>query len=435
MFATRNRGSHAVSRLLPFLMLSILILIAAPPASAGKKVTIDGVLHIQNGDTPSEGREILTLEEAWRVGGDDEEGLLLAMVPEVCGDEQGNIYVMDTQLCQVHVFSPAGELLRTIFRQGEGPGETLRPRDLVITRDGVGLAEEFPAKIIMVDPSGLPIDNVRPAGPGDAAGGNMGTLVAVEYGGGNLVVSGTEITQSDTPGMQDRLNFLASFSSTGEERARYCEAKTFYNFNDMKFIEREHTPSFWWGFTVGRDGTVYASLDRDAYAISVFKPDGSLDRVIERTFKPYARTDYEKQRMNDLIESATAGSPIEIKVVVEDNEPVIDYFHRGLRVDDDGNLWVTSSRGLRDHADGAMLSYDVFDREGNYTRQVAVVCEGNSYHDCLFWVSKDQIVLVTGAMAALAAQFGGGAALDSDDEEATPQEIICYNVKRGRQTN
>ena len=82
-----------------------------------------------------------------------------------------------------------------------------------------------------------------------------------------------------------------------------------------------------------------------------------------------------------------------------------------------------------------MLSYDVFDREGNYTRQVAVVCEGNSYHDCLFWVSKDQLVLVTGAMAALAAQFGGGAALDSDDEEATPQEIICYNVKRGRQTN
>ena len=58
------------------------------------------------------------------------------------------------------------------------------------------------------------------------------------------------------------------------------------------------------------------------------------------------------------------------------------------------------------------------------------MCEGNSYHDCLFWVSNDHVVLVTGAMAALAAQFGGGAALDSDEEEATPQEIICYKVKK-----
>jgi len=396
---------------------------------AGKTVTIDGVPHIQNGDTPSGGRETLTLEKVWRVGGDDEEGLLLAMVSEVCGDEDGNIYVMDTQLCQVHVFSPGGELLRTVFRQGEGPGETLRPRDLVITADGVGLAEEFPAKVIMVDRTGLPLENVRPAST-DETGGNLGSLIAVEYGGGNLVMSGTEISQSDTPGTQDRINFLASFSKAGEERARYCEAKTFYNFNDFRFIEREHTPSFWWGFTVDKDGNVYVSADRDAYAISVYKPDGTLDRVIERTFEPYARTGSEKKRMSDLIKSATEGSPIEVKITVEDNEPVIDFFHRGLRVDDDGNLWVTSSRGARDHADGAMLTYDVFDAEGNYTKKVAVVCEGSSYYDCLFWVSKDQVVLVTGAMAALAAQFGGGAALDSDDEEATPQEVICYRVKK-----
>jgi hypothetical protein len=434
MFATGHRGSRSVSPLLPFFILSILVLIAASPALGGKTVKIDGVLHVQNGDTPSEGRETLTLEEVWRVGGDDEEGLLLAMVPEVCGDEEGNIYVMDAKLCQVHVFSPEGELLRTVFRQGEGPGETLRPRDLVITKDGIGLAEEFPAKIIMVDRSGLPMENVRPAST-DEAGGNMGTLIAADFGGGNLVLSGTEISQSDTPGVQDRINFLASYSRAGKERARYCEAKTYYDFNNMKFIEREHTPSFWWGFTVDRSGNVYVAADRDAYAISVFTPDGTLDRVIERTFEPYTRTDTEKKRMYDLINSAIGDAPFEFELNVEDNEPVIDFFHHGLRVDDDGNLWVTTSRGLRDQTGGAMLTYDVFDPDGHFSKQVAIVCDGNSYYDCLFWVSKDQVVLVTGAMAALAAQFGGGAALDSDDEEATPQEIICYNVKRGRKTN
>jgi hypothetical protein len=431
MFDTRKRRTGVSPRPLAVLMVSILVLLAGLPTSAGEKVMVDGVLHVKNGDTPSEGREMLVLEEAWRVGGEDEDGLLLALVSEVCGDEQGNIYVMDARLCQVHVFSPTGELLRTVFSQGEGPGETLRPRDLVITEDGVGLAEEFPAKIIMVDREGLPLDNVRPVDPG-GGGGNLGSLIAVDYGGGNLLLSGTQVSQSDTPGIQDRLNFLSGYSRSGEELVRYCEAKTTYNFTDFSFIEREHTPSFWWGFAVGPDGKVYVAADRDAYAISVFKPDGSLDRVIERDYKPYSRTDYEKKRMHNLFASATAGLPFEVNIVVEKTEPAIDFFHRGLHVDDDGTLWVTSSRGLRDHTNEAMMTYDVFDPEGNYTKQVAVVCEGDNYHDCLFRVSNDQIVLVTGAMAALAAQFGGGAALDDDEEEATPQEIICYNIKSDR---
>ncbi len=76
-----------------------------------------------------------------------------------------------------------------------------------------------------------------------------------------------------------------------------------------------------------------------------------------------------------------------------------------------------------------MMTYDVFDPDGHFTRQVAVECEGDSFYDCLYWVSDDQVVLLTEAMAALAAQFGGGSPIDSDDGEATPQEVICFNVR------
>jgi len=429
--ATQNRKS--VSVLLLTVLVTLSILVTSVPAWGGKKVTIDGVLHVKNGDTPSQGRETLILEEAWRVGGDDEDGLFLAMVSEVCGDEAGNTYIMDVRLCQVHVLSPEGELLRTIFHQGEGPGETLQPRDLVITDDGVGLAEEFPSKIIMVDREGLPIDNVRPEAPG-GGGGNLGALTAVDYGGGNLVFSGTQIAQGDKPGFQNRINFLSSYSKEGVELARYCQNTTIYNYNAFVLKEGEHVPVFWWGFDVGKDGKVYAAADREAYAISVFKPDGRLERVIERDYEPYKRNADEKQRIYDLYDSAVGNMPFEYKIVVEDTEPAIDYFHRGVRVADDGSIWVTSSRGLRDRTDGAMMTYDVFDADGHFTRQVAVMCDGNSNNDGLFWVSNDQVVLVTDAMGALAAQFGDGAALDSGDEEAQPQEVICYNVKRARQT-
>ena len=106
-----------------------------------------------------------------------------------------------------------------------------------------------------------------------------------------------------------------------------------------------------------------------------------------------------------------------------------------LTVSGEDNLWVTTSYGLRDHADGALLTYDVFDPDGNFIKQVAVVCDGDSFYDVLFWVSDDQAVVLTNGIAALAAQFGSGSTVDSDEEEATPQEVICYNVKRTKQAN
>ena len=91
---------------------------------------------------------------------------------------------------------------------------------------------------------------------------------------------------------------------------------------------------------------------------------------------------------------------------------------------------MSTWRGIRDYENDALMAYDVFDRDGHFTKQVAVLCEGDSYYDCLFWVSNDQVVLVTDAMAALAAQFGSGSTLDSGDEDTSSQEVIYYSIKR-----
>ena len=39
------------------------------------------------------------------------------------GDDDGNIYLLDSQLSEVKVFSPDGEPLKTLSREGDGPGE------------------------------------------------------------------------------------------------------------------------------------------------------------------------------------------------------------------------------------------------------------------------------------------------------------------------
>jgi hypothetical protein len=50
-------------------------------------------------------------------------------------DARGNLYVLDLFLAQILVLSPSGELLRTIGREGSGPGEYIRPRAFALGGD------------------------------------------------------------------------------------------------------------------------------------------------------------------------------------------------------------------------------------------------------------------------------------------------------------
>jgi len=51
-------------------------------------------------------------------------------------DAAGNLYVLDAQAGQVVVIDPLGELVRTVGRKGEGPGEVDGAGRLFVWRDG-----------------------------------------------------------------------------------------------------------------------------------------------------------------------------------------------------------------------------------------------------------------------------------------------------------
>ena len=80
------------------------------------------------------GEETVGLTELWRIGGDtDDDAEFFGVLSQITTDEAGNVYLLDRQLTEVKVFSPDGEYLNTIGREGEGPGEFRRPSDLFIT--------------------------------------------------------------------------------------------------------------------------------------------------------------------------------------------------------------------------------------------------------------------------------------------------------------
>ncbi len=83
---------------------------------------------------------------------ESQEGLLLSLVDEVVFqnlltpggmdiDSAGRIYVADRKQKHVKVFSPSGDLLHTIGRGGQGPGEFVSPASVSIHGQRIGVGD------------------------------------------------------------------------------------------------------------------------------------------------------------------------------------------------------------------------------------------------------------------------------------------------------
>jgi hypothetical protein len=93
----------------------------------GKVLTEDGVRVVVNPAEPIYGQIKLDLGEELRIGKEGDEQSQFFRIMDVGVDPSGRIYVVDARNFRVQVFDPSGKYLRTIGRQGQGPGEFEMP--------------------------------------------------------------------------------------------------------------------------------------------------------------------------------------------------------------------------------------------------------------------------------------------------------------------
>ena len=384
---------------------------------AGQEQMRDGVLHILNGSQPSGDRQVLEFTESWRVGGDDGEDFF-GMISKVVIGPEGTIYLLDTRLSEVPVYSSSGERLNTLSRQGEGPGEVNTPSNLLFMPDGtLGIVQVFPGKITKIQLDGTPAGVVN-VGGGDPTSGGFLQVYDCMRSGDDLVISGEAISQSQTS--QTRTNFLGIFDQEGNEKIRLLETPRIFDFTNAKFDETVNFAVDFRKFAVGPDGRIYAATARDEYIVKVFNPDGTVDRIIEREYESVQRTDEEYNRVKTTMETAIR-APFPVEITVSHTEPDIST----VEIGPDGLVWVRTSHGVIDQPDGILMTVDVFDLDGHFVRQVAARCDGDGEEDYLIWTSTGDAVLVTGYTEAIQALQGGtGSEEEEDGEEAEPMEVI-----------
>jgi hypothetical protein len=100
----------------------------------GKIESRDGVTVVHNPREPLHQGPVLELKEDLSIrGSETEEEQMFQDIRTLDVDPEGNIYVLDEGAADIKVFNGAGEYMRTIGRQGQGPGEFAFPIMVLVT--------------------------------------------------------------------------------------------------------------------------------------------------------------------------------------------------------------------------------------------------------------------------------------------------------------
>lgn len=390
--------------------------ILATAAFAGDVTTIEGVTHVSNPADPPGGVVDLQLEELWRRGGEDDD-VIFGVIIQALVDDAGNVYLLDGQLSEVHVFDAEGEFTGTLSREGDGPGEVRQPFDMLWMPDGsLGLVQSFPGKIIQVTTDNTPAGTFQKKG-------EEGAIIAVveaEGSGGNLVMGGVDVEM--TQGGQLRHMFISGFDAEGNETAQYVAYDVTWDFADFKLRESEQYLMLFGRWDVADDGSVITAVNHDEYELVYHAADGTVQRVVTREYEPFKRDEVGYEVIRGFLEGMKRMFPFPVETEYREMESPVNL----LFIHPSGDLWVQTMRGVRDQPEGVLAVYDVFSPEGHFERQVRVSCPGNGLTDGIIFASADRLLVVHGLLDSMSGLFGGSG--DEVDEDAQPVEVVCYRI-------
>jgi hypothetical protein len=394
-------------------------LTAATPSLAdtwsGKETTRDGVVQVTNPAKPSEGTTTLKPQELWRAGGDDED-VIFGVVRQIDVDDAGNVYLLDVQLNQVHVFDRDGNFLREIGREGEGPGEFRRPSSMFIMPDGrIAIVQMMPGKIILINADGTPGGDFHAP---EAPDGGMQMFFEAGRAGTNVILGMNEFKRGE--GTFTSTRSLRLLDGKGASRAVLDTRTTVRDMAKMSFDEKDARGPEW---AAGTDGRIYVSDDFDAYRIKRYTAAGSLERIYERTYEHRARSKSEIEENKPQVRFRTSsGTHRPESTASPTDRDIVKMFTR-----DDGSLWVLSSRGAFAAAPGTLVTLDVFDPNGRFVREVAITAEG-SFRDDGVEVVGDNLFVVRQLRSAERAMNADDSEDSVADENAEPMSIVCYRI-------
>ena len=367
------------------------------------------------------------LEEQWRIGGDDDEGVLLGVVANAVLDDAGNIYLLDTQLSQVLVFNPDGEHIGTLSREGEGPGELQRPTGIFLNNPNqIGVSQGFPGKIVLLNLDGTPGGSIKPGSNAEAGG--FAYVGEAFKRNGHLVVNHGSGAFDMESGKIRSTTMLSKLDIEGIESSRFAEHIQERDMSKQVYDEKANTSELdtW---ALGNEH-VFTVPYRDRYFINVKNMDGSLARTISRPFQPRQRSSEDKNELISGFQVVINGQKMEVEEHILNFDPALS----NMRVGQGGRLYVTNCfQNSNLLPAGEAARFDIISKDGKLVEELILKVEGfNPKQDRLAFLDGIHFLWVRNFKSASEAMNSSLAGADSSSEdyleEVEPLEIIFCRV-------
>jgi len=331
---------HALPCLAAF---SLAVFLGAPAAAQSYRIEQkDGLSVVRNGSKPAPvpgAPKGVRLAHELAIGSEtDSEEAMIFEIRSVQVGAGGEIFVLDGKIKQIKVYGPDGRHLRTIGRQGQGPGELQSPTRMAMTAAGnLCIPDAGNNRVSLYSPEGTclketPFKGWRPIRflP-DSRGGGYGDLLDFQGGVKDI---------------------LLKFDSKLDRVATIATLVIVENPSDQ-MIPME---MFRLIYQVDPKGhIVWASSG--AYELNVVGADG---KTVRKILRDHEKRSYSRADKDRLIKERFEGQPPPsgAEIFFPPHKPVLYHFV----LDDEGRFYV---RTFEKDGQG-LFFYDIFDREGRY---------------------------------------------------------------------
>jgi hypothetical protein len=371
---------------------------ATPGEWAGSTRDSAGIIVVENphsGLWTSETQ--LRFREDLRIGvADGDPVRQFSSIDDIGADESGRIYILDGS--EIRVFSRDGEFVRTVGREGSGPGELARPSAALIgSGDTIFLPDTRNQRV------------QRFLRDGSAAGSfristNDGISLRWE-----ILPNGTllqEVRTLTSPEAGDERILLLVRNGDGEVLDTLLEMPV----GEAMAVRNGQPQMTLFGpeplWTVLTDGRIVSGRTSE-YRLEVRTANGRLERVVGKPFERRSFSDADQREFRARLSASMAGQP---------PSPARDRLVRSMKYADhypafaslfggpDGTTWVQRAKDVSTITDSDLEAYDVravgastyevFDADGRYLGEIAPPDEFEPLHSAgeyVYGISRDDL--------------------------------------------
>jgi len=349
----------------------VLTFAAAGPAAetkAGQDAA--SVPVVKNGKQPAAGTRF-ALEPLWSAGGESSPADF-ADISGIAVDAKGEVLVLDSKDCRVHVFDAKGKLLRSFGRKGQGPGELSGPGTIHLTPANEILVEEaLTRRLSYFSRDGKPLRQVS-----TAQGMGMGMAGLVMDAQGRIAARNLSFEGG-------KMGFDMRIYDKDLRPGPLVSQVTLGTIGQGKIDLLASIP----GMIMAPDGKGNLYVGSMAgYRINVFGFDGRPRRAIEREFDAVPVRKEDEEKLFKILGGVPATGGFNLKEMIK--IPTAFPAYQGFIAEPSGRLLVrTYEKGRAERE----YFYDLFDAAGRYVGRFPSTVDFAVWRDGRIYGSEEDV--------------------------------------------